>query len=109
MAKIKASAALFVVLLVSACAQPPQSAGFGTAGATAPQTSLPVLMTRARDGDNLSAMVVAALYYRAGNSAAAFQWMQVAANRGYALGQAGLGHAYTMGLGVPQDYGLALK
>ena len=106
---IKAIAALIATSVVAACSQPPPSAFVATPAAASVPNGVATLMTRAREGDDQAAVLLAGAYYRIGNAAEAFKWLQVAANRGYALGQAGLGHAYTFGFGVPQDYSLALK
>lgn len=104
--------AVFVsVLSLCSCAPPPQTTQTVTPVTAAPNqpVNMAVLAQHAQAGDDKSAILLAFLYYRVGNAAAAFNWVQLAANRGNAPAEALLCNAYTRGLGVPQDYSMALK
>lgn len=111
MIKSKLIAALAPAAIACACAQPPQSATFAppAPAPVAAANQVATLVSRAQNGDNQAAVILAALNLKVGNTIEAAKWLRLAADRGFPAGEGGLGHLYTFGLGVPQDYSLALK
>jgi TPR repeat protein len=99
---------MVAVVSLGACTQP-SSGSYVHSDKPATPAVAGNLAERARMGDNAAAMILAGALYRAGNPTEAFNWTKLAADRGWADAQAGLGKLYTFGTGVPQDYSLALK
>jgi TPR repeat protein len=109
--KSRLIAALAPAVIACACALPPPSATVTTSSpvTVVQPNQFVVLANRAQNGDNQAAIILAALNLKAGNTMEAAKWLRMAADRGFPPGEAGLGHLYAFGLGVPQDYSLALK
>lgn len=110
--RIRIIAVLAPIMLVLGCTTPRETIAIVApqpANGAGAQPSLAALSSQAQNGDDAAAMRLADVYYRAGRAVDAVKWMKLAAERGSAAGQAGMGRAYTLGIGVPQDYSLALK